>query len=365
MHARGVRNSAAGMPTGALADEILLQDEHRVRALINHGGNPVAAWPDQLKTLDAMRALDLLVQLDLTVSATAREADYVIAVKHPLEMAGCSLNHEYLSAYAPGYGTTQAWAQYTSAVVEAPEGSDVIEDWEFFYGLAQRMGLALRMTPVSFTGTVRIRPTPLDMVNKPTTDELLALLTAGSRVSLDDVRAADSGAVFAEPAITVAPAQPEWEGRLDAGNARMLADLAAFEVPSPPDAEWPFRLVSRRQINVLNSSGHDIPGQHRGKTYNPAFLHPDDLAALGLSAGELVTLRSARASIPAVVEADRNLRRGLVSMSHSWGGGPETDGEVREGGACTGRLLTDDADYEAYTAMPRMSNIPVTIEPHA
>lgn len=365
MHARGIRNSAAGMPTGALADEILLQDEHRVRALINHGGNPVAAWPDQLKTLDAMRALELLVQLDVTMSATAREADYVIAVKHPLEMAGSSLNHEYLSAYAPGYGTTQPWAQYTPAVVDAPEGSDLLEDWEFFYGLAQRLGLELRMTPVSFTGTVRIRPTALDMVNKPSTDDLLELLTAGSRVSFEEVRAVEGGAVFAEPAVTVAPAQPDWEGRLDAGNAQMLADLAAFEAPPAPDDRWPFRLVSRRQINVLNSFGHDIPGQHHGKTYNPAFLHPDDLAELGLSSGDEVTLRSARASIPAVVEGDRNLRRGLVSMSHSWGGGPDTDGDVRDGGACTGRLLTDDADYEAYTAMPRMSNIPVTIEPRA
>jgi anaerobic selenocysteine-containing dehydrogenase len=365
MHARGVRNSAAGMPTGALADEILLQDEHRVRALINHGGNPVAAWPDQLKTLQAMRALDLLVQLDLTMSATAREADYVIAVKHPLEMAGTSLNHEYLSAYAPGYGTTQAWAQYTPAVVDAPPGSDLVEDWEFFYGVAQRMGLALRMTPVSFTGTVRIRPTQLDMQNKPTTDELLALLTEGSRVAFDAVKAVEGGAVFAEPAVTVAPAQPDWDGRLDAGNPRMLADLAAFHAPAATDEQWPFRLVSRRQINVLNSSGHDIPGQHRGKTYNPAFLHPDDLADLGLAAGDVVTLRSARASIPAIVESDPNLRRGLVSMAHSWGGGPDTDDEVREGGACTGRLLTDDADYEAYTAMPRMSNIPVSIEARA
>jgi anaerobic selenocysteine-containing dehydrogenase len=178
------------------------------------------------------------------------------------------------------------------------------------------------------------------------------------------VKAVDGGAVFAEPAVTVAPPQPDWEGRLDAGNARMLADLLAFEAPAPVDDEWPLRLVSRRQINVLNSSGHDIPGQHRGKTYNPAFLHPDDLAELGLDAGDLVTLRSARASIPAVVEVDRNLRRGLVSMSHSWGGGPDTDSDVRSGGACTGRLLTDDADYEAYTAMPRMSNIPVRLEPH-
>lgn len=365
MHARGVRNSAAGMPTGALSDEILLENEHRVRALITHGGNPVAAWPDQLKTLDAMRALDLLVQLDLTMSATAREADYVIAVKHPLEMAGISLNHEYLSGYAPGYGTTQAWAQYTPAIVAAPEGSDLIEDWEFFYGIAQRMGLALKLAPVSFTGTVRVTPWPMDMVKPPSTDEVLAALTEGSRVPLEEVKAHPGGAVFADPPVFVAPAQPGWEGRLDAGNAQMLADLAALEEPEEAVDAWPYRLVSRRQINVMNSTGQDIPGQHRGKTYNPAYLHPDDLQALGCAPGDLVTLRSHRASIPAIVEADSNLRRGLVSMAHSWGGAPDTDDNVRLTGACTGRLLCDDSDFEAYTAMPRMSNIPLRVEPAA
>jgi anaerobic selenocysteine-containing dehydrogenase len=362
MHARGIRNTAAGMPTGALADEILFDDERRVRALINHGGNPVAAWPDQLKTIDAMRKLELLVQLDVTMSATAREADYVIAVKHPLEMPGISLNHEYLSGYAPGFGTTQPWAQYTPAIVDAPASSDVLEDWEFFYGIAQRMGLELKLTPVSFTGTVKTRPWPMDMITPPTTEEIFRALTRETRIPLDEVMAQPAGAVFAEPAVIVAPRQEGWEGRLDAGNPQMLADLSAMVNAVDQPGDWPYRIVSRRQINVLNSSGHDIPGQHHGKTYNPAYMHPQDMEDLGLSSGDLVTLRSARASIPAVVEADHDLRRGLVSMSHSWGGGPDTDGDVRQLGACTGRLVADDVECENYTAMPRMSNIPIAVE---
>jgi anaerobic selenocysteine-containing dehydrogenase len=362
MHARGIRNTAAGMPTGALADEILFDDERRVRALINHGGNPVAAWPDQLKTIDAMRKLELLVQLDLTMSATAREADYVIAVKHPLEVPGISLNHEYLSAYAPGFGTTQPWAQYTPAIVDAPAGSDLPEDWEFFYGIAQRMGLELKLTPVSFTGMVRTAPWPMDMTTPPTTEEMFRALTGESRIPLDEVMARPAGAVFAEPAVVVAPRQEGWEGRLDAGNPQMLADLSAMVNAVEHEGNWPYRLISRRQINVLNSSGHDIPGQHHNKTYNPAHMHPQDMEDLGLSSGDLVTLRSARASIPAVVEPDHDLRRGLVSMSHSWGGGPDTDGEVRQLGSCTGRLVADDVECEIYTAMPRMSNIPITVE---
>lgn len=365
MHARSIRCSAAGMPTAALADEILQDDDtHRVRAMISHGGNPVAAWPDQLKTIEAMRKLDLLVQIDVTLSATAREADYVIAVKHPLEMAGMSLHHEYLTDYAPGFGTTQAWAQYTPAIVDAPAGSDLIEDWEFFYGVAQRLGVALKLVPVSFGGSVRVEPWPMDMQHKPSTEEIYAAITQNSRIPLARVKQIPEGAVFAEPPVHVAPKQEGWEGRLDAGNAQMLADLAQL-LPAQAmqhDPDRPFRLISRRQINILNSSGRDMPGQTHGKTYNPAYMHPQDVADLGLQQGALVRIESDRASIPAIVEVDRNLRRGLVSMTHSWGGGPETDKDVRNGGSCTGRLITDDADYEAYTALPRMSNIPVSVQ---
>ena len=51
-----------------------------------------------------------------------------------------------------GYGAAttgypEPYAQYAPAVVEPPAGSDVIEEWELFYGLAQRMGLQLDGSP--------------------------------------------------------------------------------------------------------------------------------------------------------------------------------------------------------------------------
>src|SRR5262245_19107089 len=58
LRVRGLGNNASGLPTAALAQEILLGGEGRVRALFCIGINPVAAWPDQLEALVAMRALD-------------------------------------------------------------------------------------------------------------------------------------------------------------------------------------------------------------------------------------------------------------------------------------------------------------------
>lgn len=362
MRVRNLANTAAGMPTAALADEILLPGEKKVRALISHGGNPVAAWPDQLKTIDAMRSLELLVQIDTQMSATARMADYVIAVKHPLEMAAISLSQEYLADYATGFGTTASYAQYAAAVVAPPEGSDLLEDWQVWYGLAQKMDLQLTIKPVSFSGVVRVPGHALDMQSAPDTEDLLDKITEGSRIPLAEIRQHQGGKLYPDPVETVKPKAEGWTGKMDAGNARMMADLTSkLEQSAAEVKDFPFRLISRRQINVLNSTGRDIPRQTRGLTHNPAYLHPEDVKALNLTAGQRVEIRSARAAIPAIVGIDASLRQGVVSMAHSWGDVPERDSEVETIGANTGRLCSVDTDYEAYTGMPRMSNIPVAI----
>src|SRR5438067_11097695 len=50
LRVRGLTETAAGLPTAALAEEMLLPGDRQVRALLSCSGNPAAAWPDQLTT---------------------------------------------------------------------------------------------------------------------------------------------------------------------------------------------------------------------------------------------------------------------------------------------------------------------------
>ena len=72
LRVRGLADAACGLSTAALADEILLEGDGQVRALFCLGGNPAAAWPDRDKTWRALRSLDLLVTVDIKMSATAK-----------------------------------------------------------------------------------------------------------------------------------------------------------------------------------------------------------------------------------------------------------------------------------------------------
>jgi hypothetical protein len=107
-------------------------------------------------------------------------------------------------------------ARYTPPVVSRPPGSDVIEDWELFYGLAIRLGVQLSLEPVA---PYRSSPPgqavrqPIDMNRQPTTDELIEIMTANSRVPLAVVKATRTG----DPSLPILPSA--------VGNPFMIADL--------------------------------------------------------------------------------------------------------------------------------------------
>ena len=56
------------------------------------------------------------------------------------------------------------------------------------------------------------------------------------------------------------------------------------------------------------------------------------------------------------------MKRGVVSMTHGFGGMPGEDADYKERGASISRLLSLDHDYEPLQAMPLMSGVPVRIE---
>jgi anaerobic selenocysteine-containing dehydrogenase len=360
---RNLTNTVAGMPTAALADEILLEGEGQVKALFSIGGNPMAAWPDQDKTLAAMKALELNVTLDIKMSATAKLADYVIAPKLSLEVPGMTLPTESLTPYAMGY--PEPYAQYSDAVVDPPSGSEVIEEWEFFYGLAQRMSLPLTIAAAYEWGPDAENPetTEIDLARKPSNDELFEALTKGARVPLSEVRKYPEGKIFETTAV-VEPGDPEASGRLEFADRTMLGELAEVALePVDRDTYYAFRLVSRRLPDVHNSAGRDIPKLVRKWSYNPAFMNPEDLAEHGLSTGDVIEITSSHSSILGVVEPEQAIRRGVISMPHAFGDAPgsRNDKNVREFGSNTGRLSSVDRNYDPYTGIPMMSAIPVNV----
>ncbi len=368
LRVRGLTDTVAGMPTAALADEILLEGPGQVKALICIGGNPMAAWPDQRKTLRALESLDLLVTLDTEMSLTSRLAHYVIAPRMQMETPAMTMGSELIKYYTSGTGIPAAYGQYAPRLSEPPEGSDLTEEWQFFLGLAKRMELDLWFVNFFGGGGGHFMESPPVVINMNgdtslTTEELFAQMCSTSRIPLDEVAAHPHGHIFDVEEV-VAERDADCDARLDVGNAVLLGELAevlAEQVRTGADAAFPFRLIPRRHGNFMNSSGTNLAALNRGKSYNPAYMHPVAIEALGLRSGDLVTVTSPHDSIPSVVEADETLRPDVIAMHHAFGGLPSEDGEVLARGSNVGRLVPTDTEYESITGLPRQGDIPVRV----
>ncbi len=337
---RGLRQVYQEMPTAALADEILTPGEGRVRALFVVGGNPVLAWPDQARTLRALDELELLVCLDLRLTPTCRRAHYVIASTHFAERADLTMLGDYFFE--------KPFSQYTAPLCQRQ--GDTLDEVEFFIGLARRMDTRLEL-PGGALDTSR-RPDPL---------ELFELARPGPKVPIREIARHEGGHLFDEVDVRVTPAIPGLEARLDVAPPELMAELREVREASGDLGEFTHLLVSRRVKYMTNSVGLDLPRAASELAYNPAYLHPGDLAALGFASGDLVEIESEDGAIAAIVEAADDLRPGVVSMAHCFGGDPAVDADPREVGSSTAALISVAHDYDPISGQARQSAIPVRL----
>ncbi len=348
---RGLSGMPGEMLTNSLADEILEPGEGRVRALIVSGGNPLVAFPDQAKTAAAMEELDLLVVIDHRMTPTAEMADFVVGPRLELERADVP---HIMDRRLPA-----PYSNYTPAVLTTDD--DLLAEWEVFAGIAARNGTEIVLPGGSVPHADGALAGGLD------DDAILDLVYGTARLPMAEVRE-QRGVIHEDRRVVVVEGDPGASARFAVAPDDVVAELTSVRAGSAgaeildgfdPD-DFPFRLVSRRMKHVINSLGRELPGLAAVGTTNPAYLHPADLGRLGVADGDLVLIESPNGSITGVAAAADDVKPGVVSMSHSWGGMPADD-DVRRGGSPTNRLVANDKGYDPITGMAVQSAIPVRI----
>ena len=341
---RGLGHIFGEKMTGALADEILTPGTGQVRALFVDGGNPVIALPQQARTEQAMRALDLLVVIDPFMTATARLAHYVLPPLMMLE------RHDLGSRDYEVHTMQRPYAQFAEPVLAPPAGAELVEDWRVFYELARRLGVAL-----TFDGV------PLEMQVAPSTEDLLRILTRHSSVPFAELRAATRGRIFDVPEQLVEAADAGCTSRFEVAPLDVVAELAAVLDETTTPGTSSFRLAVRRLRDVQNTMYHRLDGVRRRLPENPAYLHPDDLQSLALVDDGLVEITSAHGTICLPARADDGVRRGVVSVPHGWGDLLNAPGSDANPGANANRLTSAAECLDPINAMPWLTGLPVRL----
>lgn len=333
-----------------LADEIQTPGEGQIKALINASGNPAISMPDKKKFASALESLELLVTVDPFMTATAKQSDYVLPTKMMYERHDLPLTFMGFPIFI------EPWGQYAKAIMNPPEGSEVVDDWYIYWGLAKRLNKPLTLNGVEF-----------DMENAPTTEGILEMMTRGSLVPLEEIKKHPSGKIFDVAPHYVQPARPEAKGKFDIipDDIKQELDEVRQETVNHGHYEsngkyFTHRLSVRRIRNVMNTVVTQLQSTKEKYPYNPAWVNPQDLETYGLHSGDNVNIVSDHGSVAAIIEADETVRSGVVSMCHGYGGGDDK-GDIRESGSSVNLLISSSRNLENITAMVRMSGIPVKI----
>ena len=191
----------------------------------------------------------------------------------------------------------------------------------------------------------------------PHGDELFAFICRHPELTFEDIKSYGSvGITPRMPEHFIQPVASDDHARLDLMPDEVLAELDSSYLTHQRQSLAADELILhvRRLLETKNSNFIDSEVVLRRYPQNPLYVHPDDLTARGIAAGERVKVRSSNGSLTAVVKPDATQQIGTVSMHHSWRAGGDDDLPVSA-------LVSRDSFLEAHNFVPRMSAIPVTI----
>lgn len=334
-----------GMLPCALIPDMVADPDEPLRAMIVIAGNPVLTIGGGERLTRAFADLDLLVTLDLYRNATGELAHFVLPATDQFE-------REDLNTFVQGVQVRPSM-QWTGRVC-APEG-EAREEWRIAADLVRAMGRepALPATlpdPLAtmFDGQLAHRGLSVD-----------AIRTAGGTVEFDEP---GPGGSLDRLGLTgpIVCAPEALRSTLDRGHA-IFAELQAEAAADSPNR---FRMITRRTLGTINTWLHNVSAGEEDAAGNPLWMHPDDGARLGLTAGAVATIRNERATIAAPVRFDARLRPGVVAMTHGFGNASTTGMRIasRRGGVNVNALAPTGPDaFDPVSCMQQVTGIPVDV----
>ncbi|MEM8919475.1 MAG: molybdopterin oxidoreductase family protein [Pseudomonadota bacterium] len=328
------------LPTITLADEMLREDEERIRALFVITGNPVLSAPDGAKLDVALERLDLMVSFDMYVTETSRHADYILPPCGPLE------KDHYPFFFGPL--AIRNYASYSPAMFDIPKGEKA--DWEIIAELAREI-LASDGQDVP-----NIRP-PRDVL-----DNMLQSSPAG--LTLEQVEAAPNGIDLGALRPCIADRLMTEDKQIQCAHPDFLAEIERFATSLDGERSDSLRLIGRRHVRSNNSWLHNSQRLLKGPERCTLMIHPEDAAARGLEDGVMASVTSRVNSVEIVVEVTDDVMPGVVSIPHGFGHGRKGVGlsVAREKPGVSLNDLTDPSRFDPLSGNAVLNATPVTVE---
>ena len=290
------------------------------KALMIMGEEPVLTDPDQHHVEHALRALDFLVVVELSMTETAKLADVVLPAASFAEKDGTFTNCERR-------------VQRIRRAIDPP--GEARTDWQILGALAERMGyggMAWTDAEAIFAEMASLAP----------------IFSAMSYPALDAHHGlqwpCDADHPQGSPLLH-ATSFPRGRGR--------LLPVSQVDPDECPDAEYPFFFTTQR-LHFHYGGGsmtRKSPLLERETPAGLLFIHPQDAANLRLGDGQGVRVRSRRGSLETRAQITDDVPPGTLSMPYHFREAP-----------CN--ILTNGAQ-DPQSKMPELKACAVALEPLA
>jgi len=387
------------VPCNVIADEILTDHPDRYRAMLVEAANPVHSLAESDRFREALRSLELVVVIDIAMTETAREADYVLPAstqyekweatffnfEHPdnyfhlrkplFEPMGDSLSEAEIHARlieAAGVMPTELIDELRSLLAE--QGRDAYRD-RFMQAMGED-GLVANLAPVILYRT--LGPTLPEGAAEGAVMWPLALgfamrepqslrragfdgdpMTQADQL-FDAIISGHSGVIFSRDEI-----QSSWErlgndGRIQLALPALLAELPIL-AEGPANrcaADYPFVLSAGERRDYSANAIYRDAGWRRKDPDGALRMNPDDAATLGIDSGGQARITTAVGSALALVEVTDRMQPGHVSLPNGFG----LDNEDGTRSGVAPNELTSLSDRDKFAGTPHHKFVPARIE---
>jgi formate dehydrogenase alpha subunit len=291
----------------------------KFRGLIICGEDPIVTDPDRNKVEASMRAMDLLVVVELFMTETAKMADIVLPAASFAEKDGTFTNCERR-------------VQLIHKAIEPP--GEAKADWQILSEIAKKMDLG-------------------GLMNWQTSEQIfdeMAQLTSSFSGMTYSLLAKKNGIQW--PCNAEHPKGSRWlhTTTFPIGKGKLIP---VDHVPTneQPDAYYPFWFTTTRlhYHYGCGSMTRQSPLLERETPNGLLYIHPQDALDLGLKNHQAVTVSSRRGYLETRIILSNELVPGLLSMPYHFKEAPSN-------------MLTNDA-MDPTTEMPELKVCAVNIVP--
>lgn len=398
----GARIIGGLVPCNVITSEVLTDHPNRYRAMFIESGNPVHSLADSSRWREALRALEVSVVVDVAMTETARQADYVLPATTQYEKAEATFfNFEFPDNYfhvrqplfEPPEGPldeAEIHMRIAEALGAVPEGLEqelidvlatagregfreavftkLAED-PALLGIAP--GLLYRTLGTVLPAGMRNAATLWAVCHQYAMSSRAALLATGLEGEGMDLGDALFDALVSEPSGVIF-SREQWSdvwARVPGGTVQLelpdlLADVAQLNTESPEEttAEFPFLLSAGERRSFTANTIIRNPEWRRKDAQGALFINPDDAARLNLGEGSTARISTRAGAQDVLVALNDRMHKGHVSLPNGMGlDYPDAEGVLKKTGTSPNELTSSELRDE-YVGTPWHKSVPARIE---